>query len=131
MKQLVVGTALGLALGVVGSGLAQQSQPMPHAHPPQTQHQGHAAGAAGAGEAEKAYRAANARMHKAMTIKYTGDADKDFVAGMIPHHQGAIEMAQVQLKYGKDPEIRKLAEAVIHEQTREIADMKAWQARNK
>jgi uncharacterized protein (DUF305 family) len=127
VKQLVIGAALGLTLGVAGSGLAQQGQmPMDQ----QMQHAQHAAPAS-AGEAEKAYRAANAKMHKAMAIKYTGDADKDFVAGMIAHHQGAIDMAQVVLKYGKDPEIRTLAEAVIRDQTREIADMKAWQARNK
>ena len=138
MKQLVIGAALGLALGVVGSGLAQQggSQQMPtnqgmqHGQMMQRQHQDHAASAT-AGPAEKAYRAANAKMHKAMAIKYTGDADKDFVAGMIPHHQGAIDMAQVQLKYGKDPEIRKMAESVISDQTREIAEMKAWQAKTK
>jgi uncharacterized protein (DUF305 family) len=134
MKQLVIGAALGLVLGVVGSGLAQQgqmpmNQGMQHGQmmQGQGQHQDHAATAA-AGPAEKAYRAANARMHKAMSIKYTGDADKDFVAGMIPHHQGAIDMAQVELKYGKDPEIRKMAEAVIRDQTREIEEMRAWQA---
>lgn len=140
MKQLVIGAALGLALGAAGSSLAQQggtqqmpmNQGMQHGQmmQGQGQHQDHAAGAS-AGPAEKAYRAANAKMHKAMAIKYTGDADKDFVAGMIPHHQGAIDMAQVQLKYGKDPEIRKLAESVIRDQTREIAEMKAWQAKVK
>jgi uncharacterized protein (DUF305 family) len=130
MKQLVIGAALGLALGMFGSGLAQQNQQMPHGHMMQTQgqHQGHGAAAS---EAEKAYRAANDKMHKAMAIEYTGDPDKDFVASMIPHHEGAIDMARVQLKYGKDPEIRKLAEAVIREQTREIAEMKAWQAKAK
>jgi uncharacterized protein (DUF305 family) len=145
MNRMVIGVAIGLAIGAAGSGLAQQGSPqhqmpmgqgMPmhqgmqqHGQTTQNQHQGH--GTAAAGEAEKAYRAAAARMHEAMEITYTGDADKDFVAGMIPHHQGAIDMAQVQLKYGKDPEIRKMAEAVIRDQTREIAEMKAWLAKAK
>ena len=81
-------------------------------------------------EASKAYEAANMKMHKDMTIEFTGDADVDFVKGMTPHHQGAIDMAQVVLKYGKDPEIRKLAEGIIQAQETEIAFMKGWLAKH-
>ena len=69
---------------------------------------------------------ANAKMHKDMAIEMTGNADVDFVRSMIPHHQGAIDMAKVELQYGKNPEIRKLAEAVIKAQEAEIAQMNAW-----
>jgi uncharacterized protein (DUF305 family) len=71
----------------------------------------------------------NAKMHEAMDITYTGNADRDFVAGMIPHHQGAIDMAKIVLAFGKDPEVRKLAEDIIKAQEQEIAWMKSWQAK--
>jgi uncharacterized protein (DUF305 family) len=74
----------------------------------------------------KAFEDANARMHKNMTIQYSGNADADFVRSMIPHHQGAIDMAKVELAHGKDPELRKLAEEIIKAQEAEIANMQAW-----
>jgi uncharacterized protein (DUF305 family) len=54
------------------------------------------------------------------------DPDEAFVRGMIPHHQGAIDMAQIVLKYGKDEQSKKWANDVVREQTREIKEMEEW-----
>ena len=73
-----------------------------------------------------AFHGVNMKMHNAMDIAFTGNADVDFVKGMIPHHQGAIDMAKTVMAFGKDPEVRKLAEEVIKAQEGEIALMKEW-----
>ena len=69
-------------------------------------------------------------MHKDMDIPYSGNADRDFVTGMIPHHQGAIDMAKIELQYGKDPELRRLAQEVVAAQQKEIAFMRQWLAKH-
>jgi hypothetical protein len=80
--------------------------------------------------AAQAFWQANRTMHQAMMTALTGDADRDFVNSMIPHHQGAIDMARIVLAHGKDPEVKKLAEAVIAAQSAEIEQMKAWLAQH-
>jgi uncharacterized protein (DUF305 family) len=69
---------------------------------------------------------AMSNMHKAMAVPYTGDADIDFLRGMIPHHQGAIDMSKIQLKYGRDPQVKRLAREIIRAQEAEIRWMSKW-----
>ena len=69
---------------------------------------------------------AMATMLKNMMVPYTGDADVDFLKGMIPHHQGAIDMAKAALKYGQDPTVLKLAQEVETAQEGEIQFMTDW-----
>ena len=71
------------------------------------------------------------KMHEdMMAVEPTPIADEAFVRGMIPHHQGAVDMAIIELKYGKDPELRKMAQEIIDSQKKEIEFMKQWQAKN-
>ena len=66
-------------------------------------------------------------MHSGMhSASHTGDPDRDFVTMMIPHHQGAIDMAKALLLYGKDPQMRRLAQEIITDQQSEIELMQLW-----
>lgn len=102
---------------------AQTQTANPHAG--HGSHQGHtSSGSSKATAATKRYQQINDEMHKSMDIKFTGDADKDFLAAMIPHHQGAVDMAEVVIQYGKNPKVRQLAQEIIAMQKKEIAEMK-------
>ena len=88
-----------------------------------------AAGAAPS-PADQGYMQAMQKMQADMKITPTGDADRDFVAGMLPHHQGAVDMAKVELQYGKDPQMRRLAQRIVTSQQREIGQMQRWQTKH-
>lgn len=87
-------------------------------------------GMAARSPATMAYWQAMMRMHQGMSMALTGDPDGDFARLMIPHHQSAIDMAKVALQYGKDPEIRQLAQSVVDAQSKEIATLQDWLAKH-
>ena len=104
---------------------------------------GHSSGAAASGTAaptppsgmtssQGEMMAAMERMNRAMMAPsaMAGDTDQNLVAMMIPHHQGAIDMARIYLRDGRDPQIRRMAQKIIADQEREIREMRAWQAKH-
>jgi uncharacterized protein (DUF305 family) len=119
--------AAGLAVLTAGTAHAQAQMPMDHG----SMHMPAAAAQDGADSpSTQAYQSAMQRMHKDMAIPYSGNADVDFARGMIPHHQGAIDMAKTELQYGRDPELRKLAQEVIDSQQKEVAFLQSWLRKN-
>ena len=123
MRRTRIILALIAAVGLAGMASAQKADPMDHSKMNMPM-------PANASASSKAYADAMEKMHKNMTMSYTGDSDKDFVVGMLPHHQGAVDMAKIELQYGKDPELKKLATNIIKSQDEEIAFMKGWMAKN-
>jgi uncharacterized protein (DUF305 family) len=82
-------------------------------------------------DAQKGYMQAMMKMHgPMMTGVMAKDADVAFVCGMIAHHQGAIDMAQVVLKTGDNVEAKRMAEKTIKEQGQEVTEMKDWLKKN-
>ncbi|WP_342029054.1 CopM family metallochaperone [Bosea lupini] len=78
----------------------------------------------------KDFKSADMKMMQDMAVPYTGNADIDFRAKMIPHHQGAIDMAKVALAHAKDETTKALAVQIIKDQEREIAEMREWLSKN-
>jgi uncharacterized protein (DUF305 family) len=131
MKSFLKSAAAFSILSVAAAlpALAQQAAPAPGAAMPM---QGMTMPMKpGATPAEGSMMSAMDRMSKDMAaVPMTGDADRDFVGMMLPHHQGAVDMAKFELAHGKDPAMLKLARAIVAAQNKEIAEMKAWQAKH-
>lgn len=138
-KTIIAATLLTVTAFALGFGVSSMQQKPTIAHEQHEQHEQHGQHAQHEGhgnmpavsegsmsQSTKDFEAVNNKMHRDMAITFSGNADKDFLAGMIPHHQGAIDMAEVVLKHGSDPKVRKLAQDIITAQKKEIADMKEW-----
>ncbi|MDP3265103.1 MAG: DUF305 domain-containing protein [Tabrizicola sp.] len=95
----------------------------------ETDHSGHMM-SGNESPATMAYMDANVKMHGDMEIDYSGNPDVDFLRNMIPHHQGAVDMAKIVLEHGQDPEVKAFAEKIIAAQAAEIKWMQDWLARN-
>lgn len=116
----LAGAALAVVLAATPAAAQMSHGAMQHGAP-------HGGGAkADASPSTRAFQESARRMHRDMAIQYTGDTDVDFVKAMIPHHQAAIDMAKIELQYGKDAQTRALAQAIVKAQDAEMADMKAW-----
>lgn len=132
MTRLFHAASLAALVALGTPALAQHQHHGAPAAMPANPHAGHgaAASAGASSDASKALTAAMTKMHKDMAVSFTGNPESDFVRGMIPHHQGAIDMAEIVLKFGKDAAIKTLATNIITAQKKEIAEMQAWLAKN-
>lgn len=117
----VIAGSVGYGIGASGSGSAA-AQSQPHRHAASRPTVGHD------DAATRDYAAVMDVMHRDMAVAPSGDADVDFARGMIPHHVGAVAMAQVELRHGRDPEMRRLARRIVASQEPEIMEMRRWLA---
>jgi DUF305 family protein family protein len=117
-RRLLFALAFGLACSLLAQdGSPPTSTPRPPSSVP-------SAGLAAEGSYLAENDAAMTRMMKDMAVKPTGDVDRDFVAMMVPHHQGAIDMAVAVLRHGHNEQVRRLAQEIIVTQQEEIAAMR-------
>lgn len=124
---MVMRILTGAVLLTMAAGCTSPAEPEEEAAAAETAHDAHEmamAPAAGSASAQ-AFDESMARMHRDMG-QASDDADETFMRMMIPHHQGAIDMAEIVLEHGSDAETRALAERIIAAQEEEIAEMEDW-----
>lgn len=124
-RNVMIGLALTAGLAATPA-LSQKAADPAHQHHAAPVQKGLPKAGQPTTEASKAYEAAAQKMHKDMSSEYTNDVDVDFVRGMIPHHQGAIDQAEILLKHSKNLRLRRLAGGIIASQRREIRFMEKW-----
>ncbi|QCG95634.1 DUF305 domain-containing protein [Azospirillum sp. TSA2s] len=141
-RSIIVPLAMATAL-IAGSAAAQQAQPAPQGQTTapmggpgmggnqgmmqgQGMHQGQRAQNMPKDPASRAYMQSMQNMNRDMRKPMTGDADQDFARMMAAHHQGAIDMARVELQYGKDPDLKAMAQKMVDDQTKEVQQLQDW-----
>lgn len=141
-RSIIVPLAMATAL-IAGSAAAQQAQPAPQGQTTapmggpgmggnqgmmqgQGMHQGQRAQNMPKDPASRAYMQSMQKMNRDMRKPMTGDADQDFARMMATHHQGAIDMARAELQYGKDPDLKAMAQKMVDDQTKEVQQLQDW-----
>ena len=109
-------------VAVVALAIAPLRADVPHQH--ELSDQADPSSAASPASFDEMMHEAMTRMDSGMSIRHSGDPHRDFAAMMIPHHQGAIDMAKAELQFGRDPVLRRLAQGIIVEQQQEIELMR-------
>ncbi|WP_448192895.1 CopM family metallochaperone [Azospirillum sp. sgz301742] len=92
----------------------------------QGRHQGRGAQAMPADPASRGYMESMRTMNRNMRKPMTGNADQDFARMMVAHHQGAVDMARVEIEHGTDPDLKAMAQKVVDDQTKEIQQFQDW-----
>ena len=136
MKRIGWASVIAIFLGLAAFAFGMLSRQVPNgentrppvASRPIDEHSGRAD--ARENRSTRAYREASDRMHLGMNIDYTGDADVDFLRGMIAHHEGAIAMARIAVEHGEASDVRGLAQEIIGAQEAEITRMRIMLARH-
>ena len=120
----LVALSAAVLLLAASAAVAQTTQQV---HPPMAGAPGGAAMAQHRPEMRQAMEKMNRDM---MGVPMTGNPDRDFAAMMVPHHQGALDMARDYLQEGKDPEMRRMAEKTIQDQQKDINELREWMAKH-